>query len=105
MKATEAESRLKAPAENVEIHTGFWGCGAFGGDRSLMTLLQLLAARLAGIDRLVFYTGAQSEVIAFEDGRSILRCLLEKLGPEPPLSNVVKDIVDHNFSWGISDGN
>jgi len=32
------------------IHTGFWGCGAFGGNRRLMTILQSLAGDLAGVE-------------------------------------------------------
>jgi hypothetical protein len=35
----------------IEICTGFWGCGAFGGNRELMAALQLFAARLAGVAR------------------------------------------------------
>ena len=30
------------------IVTGFWGCGSFGGDRDLKTLIQILAASMAG---------------------------------------------------------
>jgi hypothetical protein len=104
MKGAAVETRLKAPEDSVEVYTGFWGCGAFGGNRPLMTLIQLLAARLAGIDKLVFYTGTQSEVITFENGQSILRRLLEKLAPEPSLPKVVEAIMDHHFSWGTSDG-
>jgi hypothetical protein len=105
MKAAQVESRLKMETESVEVHTGFWGCGAFGGNRPLMTLIQLLAAQLAGIDKLVFYTGTQSEVITFENGQSILRRLLEKLALEPSLPRVREAIMDHHFSWGTSDGN
>lgn len=45
------------PQPAVVVHTGWWGCGAYGGDRVLMAALQVLAARLAGVDRLVFHTG------------------------------------------------
>ena len=34
----------------VAVHTGFWGCGAFGGHRVLMTTLQTLAAEMAGLE-------------------------------------------------------
>ncbi len=40
---------LSANAKTI-INTGFWGCGAFGGNRSLMTILQCLAADLAGVE-------------------------------------------------------
>ena len=42
----------------VVVHTGHWGCGAFGGNRVLMALLQVVAARMAGLERLVFHAGA-----------------------------------------------
>jgi hypothetical protein len=105
MKAARSESELVTAEDCVEIHTGFWGCGAFGGNRPLMALLQLLAARLAGIGKLVFYTAAQSEVIAFENGQSVLRRILEQSGAEPPLQKIVDAIFDRHFSWGVSDGN
>ena len=105
MRAAALESSRISPGGKVVVHTGFWGCGAFGGDRSLMVLLQLLAARLAGIDKLVFYTGSQSQVIPFENGRSILRRILGKAGAEPPLSDVLAAIHGQHFVWGASDGN
>jgi hypothetical protein len=62
----------------VIIHTGNWGtglrhspvplslslvnthslcrAGAYGGNKVLMALLQVLAARLAGVDKLVYHT-------------------------------------------------
>jgi hypothetical protein len=42
------------------LHTGFWGCGAFGGNRRLMVALQALAARAARIDRLVLHAGVRT---------------------------------------------
>ncbi|WP_157447405.1 hypothetical protein [Chthoniobacter flavus] len=105
MRAAVLESSHISPGAKVTIHTGFWGCGAFGGNRPLMALLQLLAARLARVDKLVFYTGAQSEVIPFENGQAILRRILEKTGAEPSLLNILNVIVDQRFVWGTSDGN
>jgi hypothetical protein len=34
----------------IELHIGYWGCGAYGGNPILMVLIQLLAAKLAGIE-------------------------------------------------------
>jgi hypothetical protein len=40
-RAAVLESRRTAgPDAPVAIHSGFWGCGAFGGNRVMMTLLQ-----------------------------------------------------------------
>ncbi len=48
--------RVESGSSEALIHTGNWGTGAFGGDRVLMALLQLVAARMAGLDRLVFHS-------------------------------------------------
>jgi len=48
--------RLAGVDAAVLVHTGFWGCGAFGGNRELMALLQILAAAVSGLDMLVFHT-------------------------------------------------
>jgi hypothetical protein len=84
----------------VEICTGFWGCGAFGGNRRAMTLLQLLAARLAGIDRLRFFTGDTAE--AFEAGADDLASI--DVAPDEPLADVLDRIDDLDYEWGTSDG-
>ncbi|KAJ3158749.1 hypothetical protein HK101_001231 [Irineochytrium annulatum] len=39
----------------IALHTGFWGCGSFGGNKKLMAYLQIVAAAAAGIDRLEFH--------------------------------------------------
>ncbi|KAI8847053.1 hypothetical protein BC829DRAFT_444917 [Chytridium lagenaria] len=36
----------------VVVHTGFWGCGSFGGNRAVMAYLQMVAASAAGVDEL-----------------------------------------------------
>ena len=53
--AAVRETARRWPGLPTEIRTGFWGCGAFGGNRRLLTLLQLFAARLAGVTRVRFY--------------------------------------------------
>ncbi len=50
-------NRCRAAGSPVIVHTGYWGCGAFGGDRVLMAMLQALAAEMAGLERLIFHTG------------------------------------------------
>ncbi len=41
----------------VTLHTGYWGCGAFGGNKGLVSALQLLAAGAAGVERVCFWWG------------------------------------------------
>ena len=38
------------------IATGNWGCGAFGGDPQLKSLIQWIAASVCGVPLLKYYT-------------------------------------------------
>jgi hypothetical protein len=40
----------------VVIHTGDWGCGKFGGSRTIMCFCQIAAARAAGIDTIYYHS-------------------------------------------------
>ncbi len=48
-QAAQAETQRERDSLPTLIHTGFGGCGAFGGNRSLMIALQVVAARAAAI--------------------------------------------------------
>jgi len=87
-----------APARCV-IHTGFWGAGAYGGDRELMALLQLVAAELAGVDEVVFYT---VESGAPELGRARQR--LAKLARVGGTAQVLDEVAAAGFRWGRPNG-
>ncbi|MGH2444737.1 MAG: hypothetical protein ACRDGD_01660 [Candidatus Limnocylindria bacterium] len=93
--------RAASGSTTAVVHTGNWGTGAFGGDRALMALLQLVAARLAGLDRLVFHSS---------DGAAHLRKAEELLDKLPmangaPIDDLIDAIHAHGFAWGVSDGN
>ena len=104
-RAAALESAALPSGAPVEIRTGFSGCGAFGGNRVLMALLQVLAARMAGVDRLVFYTASQGGVAAFEEGMAALDAILRG-GPEgEPIDELIERIDDRGYLWGTSDGN
>jgi len=99
--AARSESRARWPGTPVEIRTGFWGCGAFGGNRRAMTVLQLLAARLAGIDRVRFYTFDDRGRADFEASAADLARVV---GAER-VAELVDRIDDLDYAWGESDGN
>jgi hypothetical protein len=89
----------------VVVHTGYWGYGAYGGNRSLMASLQILAAHLAGLDRLVFHAGDANGVKLFQDS---LQMLHEKLGLGESVmatSQLIDRLDAMGFRWGTSDGN
>ena len=102
--ATIESARAHGADRPVAIHTGFWGCGAFGGNRVLMAALQALAAGMGGVHRLVFHTG-------FGDGdralAAALRVLTDDLatGEAMPMGDVIAQLADLGFAWGVSDGN
>lgn len=102
--AAVAESATLAPGADVVVHTGYWGCGAFGGNRVLMSLLQMLAAEMAGVGRLVFHTVSAEGATPFDEARDTMRDLF----PERvaiPVAEVVLRIISQRYEWGMSDGN
>ena len=66
--AAVGETARLWPGAPTEIRTGFWGCGAFGGNRTVMVALQLIAARLAGVARVRFYAVRPDGLADFERG-------------------------------------
>lgn len=101
-RAAVLESRRTAgPDALVAVHSGFWGCGAFGGNRVMMTLVQLLAADMAGVARLVFHVGDPS-------GRTSVERALA-LTPDLATATSETDLIGRadalGLVWGVSDGN
>lgn len=84
------------------VHSGFWGCGAFGGNRVLMALLQVIAAGMAGVERLVFHTFDAAGSAAFDSAVSCIEKALAESSIE------ARDLADRiaamGFEWGVSDG-
>lgn len=103
--AAVAESHRMWPGARVEVRTGFWGCGAFGGNRHAMTLLQLLAARLAGVDRVRFYAFDDKGQADFRAGAADLERVLAGGHAGESITGVIERIADLNYAWGFSDGN
>lgn len=104
--AARVESLRAQEGAVTVVHTGNWGTGAYGGNKALMALLQVLAARLAGVDRLVFHTHTP-------DGTAGLREALEVLGRlwqgradgEVEVGPMLDALEAMRFPWGVSDGN
>ena len=90
----------RAGDARVVLHTGWWGCGAYGGDKELMALLQLLASELAEVDELVFYS-------VDEDGSQTLREARRKytaLPKDAAADDLVSAIWALRYEWGFSNG-
>jgi len=94
--ALESDDALKP-----RINSGFWGCGAFGGNKTLMTILQLVAASLAGVE-LRYWTGDAAGANVAKEAYATFQDLFTE-------SRNTRDIIDKlvamKFNWGVSDGN
>jgi len=85
------------------VHTGFWGCGAFGGNRVLMALLQVLAGQMAGVERLVFHTFDADGTDAFD---AAVGWVDDVLSASSIATRTLMDrVAAEGFEWGVSDGN
>jgi hypothetical protein len=94
-------SEQMGSAAPVVVHSGFWGCGAFGGNRVLMLMLQITAAGAAGVAQLVLHTGEGGE----ESFKNACRTLAQ-VGDSPcSTTDLIARVSGLGFEWGESDGN
>ena len=85
------------------IHTGNWGCGAFGGNPILIAILQITAAFCVGIDKLIYHT--LSKHAQFTQAKEIFENDLKSALFEKGLSAVLLSIEKLGLEWGMPDGN
>jgi hypothetical protein len=96
----ESENLVPGNTKTI-IHTGFWGCGAFGGNRILMTILQCIAANLAEVN-LEFWAVNNPGVMVAEKAYTIYQSLLNA---EDNVYSILEKLEAEKFQWGESDGN
>jgi len=108
--AAKIESHLAANSEDMKgtkkskciIHTGNWGTGAFGGDKVLMALIQIAAARLAKVDKLVYHTFNKDGSAKYNKGLNRYKAEIEV---SSTTNAVIEKLTAMHFVWGFSDGN
>ena len=104
--AARIESReVAGPNAATIIHTGFWGCGAFGGNRTMMLTLQIAAASLAGIHSLVFYTVDPAGQSSFNTALDVWHRHFSARPVSSSSSAIIETALGLRLSWGQSDGN
>ena len=69
-----------------------------------MALLQILAAKMAGVGRIVFHIGSESDRRHFTDALAFLD-LVTAQGTSSGIPAIVAEIEALGFHWGHSDGN
>ena len=88
-------------SERVTLHTGYWGCGAFGGNKGLVAAVQLLAAGTAGVERVCFWWGrTELDHSALEHAMAVAR-YLNGVGVE----DAVDRFTDAGYRWGFANEN
>lgn len=93
---------LKTGRTRVIVHTGFWGCGAFGGNRVLTPALQMLAAGAAGVDEVVFHAFDQAGLSDASAARSLAHAIAAQ---HPTTEAQLQELTARGYLWGTSDGN
>jgi hypothetical protein len=108
-RAAVNETKWAHKEYKIAIHTGYWGCGAYGGNRELMSLLQIIAARLAKVDNLVFHTGNDST--SYKNALKIIDKLMldeslqgDSKVPQYCTNQLIDDITAMGFQWGVGNG-
>lgn len=97
-----AFSAAKSQSKNsIEIHTGDWGTGAYGGNKVLTACLQLLAADTAGVDLLVFHT---FDTNSLKQAQLIYGEMIQN-SDKIDIEIILDKLFRMKFMWGISDGN
>jgi len=102
----EAQDAAGEQQVHVVIHSGNWGCGAFGGNLVLMGLLQMLAARAAGVD-LHLHAGADRPEMSSAAEHEKAKVYLAKIWPnDSPKSTeeVLAAVEALKITWGASNG-
>jgi len=102
-RAAVIETEAEAGQTPATIHTGWWGCGVFGGNKVLMAMLQIVAAHMADVRRLVFYTVTDRDVDVLEYALGRLREAGEP--GQAGIREFIRRVTALELRWGIGDGN
>jgi len=100
--AREESLKLKGEKTKTIINTGDWGTGAYGGNKVLMAVLQLLAATTAQIDMLNFYTNDHK---SFAEAQILIDELIPTSNFSINIPSILTELFNMEFQWGVSDGN
>ena len=99
-----AVRRQVSSDQQVKIHTGLFGCGAFGGDPVLMIAVQCIAARLSGIDHLVLHSFEDRNVASITKGVKLANDKIWPLGTISFLTEIVACLLKEKFEWHSGNG-
>ena len=93
--------------KKIIIHTGNWGCGAFGGNVELHTILQIIAGVSAGVDEMIYHAVSEKSMISAVQGVETLKELLTKCKDKKGKIKrdlLINELVSKGFKWGTPNG-
>jgi hypothetical protein len=97
--------KSKNPSKKNVVHTGNWGAGAFGNSPIAVAVIQLAAARCAGINEIDYYP--MGSKAAFEEALKIFN-EIEKNFPNMTidqfLNHLTENATKYNLLYGKSNG-
>lgn len=99
--AFAAAKVLTPKGASCVIHTGLWGAGAYGNNKQLVTIVQLAAAQLAGVDSLALHGITEADCSELAQGVATFRAMLPQVADA---ASVVQAIHARRFRWGVSNG-
>lgn len=92
-----AVNRQSLPSKSCLIHTGNWGAGAFGNSAKVSHLIQIAAARAAGVD-LQFHPLDQME--AFHAANALFN-EIERQHPGMSVDQFIDHLTEHAQEYGL----
>ena len=95
-------AKLISNTKSCSIQTGFWGCGAFGGNKTLMIIVQIIVAHLSRVEKISFYIVNQKNLICANEAVLLAKKLLNNFSST---ECIINELVNLNFNWRNSDKN
>jgi hypothetical protein len=93
----------KKKFKKIIVNTGNWGCGSFGNNYRLIAIIQILAACLAGLNELNYYTFDEHAHLEYHKAKEWIVHNIE-LTKVKTVGDVVSIIHGGNFIYGESNG-
>jgi hypothetical protein len=77
------------------IHTGWWGCGAYGNNRQMMLITQIFAAHWAEINKIIFHVQTNEHQKDIDEADAFV----DKLLSHKNVDEIIDAIVNLNLEW------
>eukprot|EP00483_Globobulimina_turgida_P012794 UN12818 len=94
--------------KKIVVHTGNWGCGAFGGNVELHAILQVIAGVAAGVDEMYYHSVDDKAMVQVVAGCDVLlteiipNCKDKKGKIKRDL--LMDELVKKGYRWGTPNG-